>query len=129
MADKRRVERLNSLLREVISEVILREVKNPHVSSMVSVTTVSITPDLRYAKVYVNVIGSDEDKEETLKALTRSAGFIGSHSSKKVSLRYFPSLTFILDKSLDDQMRIEEILQDVKKEKDIRDADDDNTSN
>ena len=118
---KQRIDRLNSLLREVISEVIKRDVKNPQVSELVTVTRVEITKDLRQAKVYVSIIGSEKERKETLEALNSAAGFIGVHASKKVVLRFFPTLKFILDESVDQQMRIEELLNHINEEKRSRD--------
>lgn len=117
---KNRIVRLNSLLKEVISEVIHRDVKNPHVNQFVSVTNVDITNDLQHAKVYISIIGTDKEKEETIKALQSAAGFIAILSSKKVVMRYFPALTFILDTSVDKQMRIEALLDQIKEEQDMR---------
>lgn len=115
-----RVDRLNSLLKEVISEVIRRDVRNPHVNELVTVTRVEITKDLHYAKVYVSVIGNEEIKKETLIALQSAAGFIAVNSSKKVTMRYFPELTFKLDDGVDKHMRIEELLSEISKEKKSR---------
>lgn len=115
-----RTDRLNSLLKEVISEVIKREVRNPHVNELVTVTRVQITKDLHYAKVFVSVIGTEQAKAETIAALQSAAGFIAVNSSKKVVMRYFPELRFKLDDSVDKHMRIEEILQNLSKEKESR---------
>lgn len=114
---KQRVDRLNSLLREVISEVIHRQVRNPHVNELVTVTRVDITKDLHYAKVYFSVIGTKEQKEETLRALETAAGFIAVNASKKVVMRYFPTLTFKLDEGVDKHMRIEALLQEINAKK------------
>lgn len=114
---KKRIDRLNSLLKEVISEVIRKEVKNPHVNEFITVTRVDITPDLRYAKVYISVIGSETEKQETVAALNSAAGFIAVNASKKIVLRYFPSLTFKLDDSVEKQMRIEELLHKISDER------------
>ena len=112
---KKRLERLNSLLKQVISEVITRDVKNPKISKLLTVIKVDISKDLHQAKVYVSVIGDEEEKKNTLKALKESAGFISSIASKKVTMRFFPSLTFLLDTSLDKFLKIEEILEEIKK--------------
>jgi ribosome-binding factor A len=118
---KQRTDRLNSLLKEVISEVIRKEVRNPHINELMTVTRVDITKDLHYAKVYVSVIGNDEEKKQTIEALQSAAGFIAVNSSKKVVLRYFPTLTFKLDDTVDKQMRIEQLLHDIECEKKSRD--------
>lgn len=117
---KQRTDRLNSLLKEVISEVIHRDVRNPHVTQLVSVTRVDITKDLHHAKVYISVIGSPEQKQETLQALQSAAGFIAVNSSKKVTMRYFPELTFRLDDSVDKHMRIAELLGEISAEREGR---------
>jgi ribosome-binding factor A len=116
----RRVEKLNSLLKEVISEVILRDVKNPHVSSLITVTKVDIAKDLRHAKVYISVIGSEEQKKETFQAIQSASGFIGVHAAKKVVLRYFPELHFKLDNSIDQHMKIDSILREIEDERESR---------
>ncbi len=116
----KRTDRLNSLLKEVISEVIRRDVRNPHVAELITVTRVEITKDLHYAKVYISVIGTDEQKKETLTALQSAAGFIAVNSSQKVVMRYFPELTFKLDDSVEKHMRIEELLYKVNRERETR---------
>lgn len=115
-----RTDRLNSLLKEVISEVIRKDVRNPHVNELVTVTRVEITKDLHYAKVYISVIGDQPVKAETLAALQSAAGFIAVNSSKKVTMRYFPELTFKLDDSVDKHMRIAELLSEISEEKKAR---------
>ncbi len=123
---KNRVARLNSLLKEVISEVIHRDVRNPHVNQFVSVTSVEITSDLQHAKVYISVIGTPKEKEETIVALQSAAGFIAIQSSKKVTMRYFPVLTFKLDDTVEQQMRIDSLLGQIKEEQNSRKSTPDN---
>lgn len=118
-----RIARLNSLLKEVISEVIKRDVRNPHVNELLTVTRVDITNDLHYAKVYVSVIGNQVDKQETLQALQSAAGFIAVNASKKVVMRYFPALTFKLDDSVDKHMHIEQLIHDIQTEREARETD------
>ncbi|MFI0435288.1 MAG: 30S ribosome-binding factor RbfA [Parachlamydiaceae bacterium] len=115
-----RTDRLNSLLKEVISEVIRKDVRNPHVTELVTVTRVQISKDLHYAKVFISVIGSEQDKIETIQALNSAAGFIAVNSSHKVVMRYFPELKFRLDDSVDKHMRIEELLSKISEEKKSR---------
>lgn len=117
---KNRIARLNSLLKEVISEVIHRDVRNPHVNPLVTVTSVDITNDLQHAKVYISVIGTPEQKKHTVDALQSAAGFIAIQASQKVVMRYFPSLTFILDTSLEKQMRVDSLLNQIKEEQNAR---------
>jgi ribosome-binding factor A len=117
---KNRLARVNSLLREVISEVIQKEVKNPHVTTFVSVTEVDTSADLHHAKVSISLLCSDEEKAKVLAALNSAAGFIAVNAAKKVQIRYFPTLTFKLDTSLEEHMRIQKILGEIEDERKSR---------
>lgn len=114
---KKRTDRLNSLLKEVIDEVIRKDVRNPDVNELMTVTHVEITKDLHSAKVYISVIGTAAEKEKTLDALQSAAGYIAVHASKKVVMRYFPSLKFIIDNSVEQQMRISDLLSKIDEER------------
>src|SRR3990167_1095826 len=114
---KNRISRINSLLKEVIFEVIQKEVRNPHITTFVTVTHVETSADLHHAKVYISLIATDAEKEKVLAALQSAAGFIAVQAAKEVRLRYFPALTFKLDNSADEHMKIEKILSDIEKER------------
>lgn len=117
---KKRIERLNSLLKEVISEVVTKDVRNPHMAKLVTITRVEISNDIKYAKVFISVIGTEQQKKDTVDALQSAAGFIAVHGSKKVVLRYFPELTFKLDTGLDKHLRVDEILYKIHEEQKTR---------
>jgi ribosome-binding factor A len=119
---ERRVERLNSLLKEVISDVIHKEMKNPHLPPLVTVTGVQITKDLRHAKVYVSIIGDQETKIKAISILQSASGFIALHSSKHVVMRFFPDLMFILDESVEKQMQIDSLISKIQKERESRES-------
>lgn len=116
----KRVDRLNSLLKEVISEVVRRDVANPHVATLVTITSVDVSKDLHNAKVYVSVIGPEATQKETLHALNSAAGFISVQASKKVVLRYFPHLSFILDSSVEEQLKIDALIEKIHDERQSR---------
>ncbi len=124
---KNRINRINSLLREVISDVIQKEVRNPHVTLFVSVTRVDTSTDLSHAKVYISMIGSDVEKDKVLHALESAAGFIAVQASKQVELRHFPELSFRLDHAAEDHFKIQKILLDIEKERLSRSHDEDNS--
>jgi ribosome-binding factor A len=111
----KRQDRLNSLLKEVISEVIQKDIDDPKISTLLTVTKVDISKDLKNAKIYISVIGNDKEKENTISTLQKNAATIYKIASKKVTLKYFPSLKFILDNSLEKLLKIEKILKDIKK--------------
>ena len=114
---KNRLDRVNSLLKEVIFEVIQREVRNPHINTFISVTQVDASADLHHAKVYVSMLGTDAEKAKVLAALQTAAGFIAVNAAEKVRLRYFPSLTFKLDQAAEEYTKIQKLLADIEKER------------
>ena len=109
--------RINSLLKEVIFDVIQKQVRNPHVNLFVSVTRVDTSADLYHAKVYISMIGTLAEKEKVLTALESAAGFIAVQASKQVEMRHFPSLSFRLDMAADEHFKIEQILSNIEKER------------
>lgn len=110
---KKRTDRLNSLLKEVLYKVIRCEVNNPDVHPLFSVTGVDITKDLHHAKVYISVIADEKEKQRTIEALTSAASFIAIRSSKKVVMRHFPSLTFHLDTSVEKHLHIDTLIDKI----------------
>lgn len=113
----RRIERINSLLKEVLSEVILHDLKHRNIPELITVTEVDTTNDLTSAKVYVSIIETDPvKKESTVAMLQNMASYIAVLASKKVTLRYFPVLTFKIDNSIDKYMKIDTILKKIKSE-------------
>ena len=110
-----RLGRVNEELRKALSQIIDYEVKNSNVTGMISVTKVKVTPDLKYAKVYVSILNS-KSNEKTLECLKASAGFIRTSLAKKVNLRITPEIVFEYDDSIEHGERIESLLQEIKKQ-------------
>lgn len=111
----RRIQRINSLLKEVISEVIHKDLKNHKIPTLVSITEVDTSKDLRHAKVYVSLLEDDQErKEEIMSELELAAGYIAVLASKKVVIRYFPALSFKLDESIDHYMQIDSLLKKIE---------------
>ena len=96
----RRIERLNSLIRRDVSELVRYEVKDPRVSGVVSVTRVNTSVDVQHARVYVSVYGTLREKENTIAALQSAAGFIRRQLRGRLETRQVPVLRFILDDTL-----------------------------
>jgi len=107
----RRTERINDLLREEISDLLRREVKDPRVGGLVTVTEVDVSPDLRQAKVYVSVLGTDEEKTSTFRALAAASRFLQRELRKRLTIRRVPELSFVADDSIERGARILELLQ------------------
>ena len=110
-----RLGRVNEELKKVISEVINYELKNPDATGMISVTKVKVTPDLKYAKVYVSVLNS-KNLDKTMQGLKDSSGFIRSRVAKTVNLRITPELVFEYDDSIVYGEKIDNILRSLKNE-------------
>jgi len=96
-----RIERVNSLIRQEISELLQRQVKDPRLGTFVVVTDVSTSPDLRRAKIFVSRIGSEEEKQETLSVLAAASGFFRNELAKRLRLRHIPELSFQWDDSIE----------------------------
>ncbi|MFN7929453.1 MAG: 30S ribosome-binding factor RbfA [Blastocatellia bacterium] len=110
-----RADRLARELRDEISVIIARELKDPHVG-FATITQVQVSPDLRYARVFVSVFGPPEQQKETLAALRRAGGFIRRQISGRIKLRHSPELQFSLDESIEQGARMDELLAQVKEE-------------
>ncbi|HUT74858.1 MAG TPA: 30S ribosome-binding factor RbfA [Armatimonadota bacterium] len=110
-----RQERAARLLREEISRIIGRGLKDPRIG-MVSITDVEVTPDLRRARVFVSVFGSDDEARATLEVLERATGFVRREIGRHLRLRYVPDLEFRHDVSLAHGARIYQLLDQVKRE-------------
>ncbi len=112
--NENRLNRIDEELKKELSQIISYELKNPEVTGMISVTRVKITPDLKYAKVYVSILNSKND-EKTIEGLKKSAGFMRSQIAKRINLRITPELVFEKDDSMEYGMKIEAILKDLNK--------------
>ena len=110
-----RLNRINEELKREISNIINYEVTNSNVTGMVSVTSVKISPDLRYAKIFLSILNSRNTKQ-TLAALKSSSGFIRSRIAAKINLRVTPELVFELDESMQYGEKIDTILKDIMKD-------------
>jgi ribosome-binding factor A len=109
----RRTERLNHLLRQEITDLLQREAKDPRLSVMVSVTRVSVSSDLRYARVFVSVMGTEEEKKGLLAGLRAASGFLRRELSGRLSIRYTPELSFFYDDTMEQAGKVLELIQQV----------------
>ena len=109
----RRTERLNHLLRQEITDLLQREAKDPRLSAMVSVTRVSVSSDLRYAKVFISVLGTEEEKKGVLAGLHAASGFLRRGLSSRLSMRYTPELSFSYDDTMEQAGKVLQLIQQV----------------
>jgi len=117
------VERINRISEEVkreVSNIIRNEIKDPRLPSMVSVVSANVTKDLRYAKIYVSVLGTDEEKKNAMEALKSAAGFIRREVGRRVQLRYTPEMHFELDTSIEHGVYITKLINETVKDDDAK---------
>ena len=107
----RRPERLAEQIKEEVSLIIAGEVEDPRVG-FVTVTDAKLTPDLRYAKIYVSVLGTQAEVKESLAALKHAAGFIRTQLGAVLRMRRTPELHFVYDDTTETAARIEELLSE-----------------
>jgi len=113
-----RIERVNSLIRQEISQLLQRQVKDPRLGTFITVTEVSTSADLKHAKVFVSCIGSKEGKQETLSVLAAASGFFRSELAGRLKLRYIPELSFHWDDSIERGDHLLRLIDGVSSEKD-----------
>jgi len=112
---RRRARRVSEQLKTELSDILRLDMKDPRLG-FVSIVDVEVSGDLRHAKVYVSVLGSDEDQVDTMTALESANGFIRTELGKRMRLRHTPELVFLLDKSMERGQRIERILRELNDE-------------
>ena len=116
-----RTERVQRLAREVLGEEI-QNLKDPRMG-FATVTAVRVTPDLRLARVYVSVLGSDEERKSTMAALDSATPLLRTALGHQVRMRYTPELVFELDTGAEEAQRLEEILHRIEAEPGVDDED------
>ncbi len=110
---KNREVRLEGEFRRALSEIFLTDLKDPRVSAMLSVMRVEITPDLKYAKVYVSIYDTPERVDSTMEALERAEGFIRAKLNDKIKVRRIPNLAFVHDTSVEYSIHISKLIDEV----------------
>jgi len=114
-----RIEQVNSLIRQEISELLQRQVKDPRLGNFITITEVSTSTDLKYAKVFVSHIGGEEEKQGTLSVLVSASGFFRRELAKRLKLRYIPELSFQWDDSIERGDHLLQLIDVTTSEKDL----------
>ena len=112
-----RVRKINEEIRRILSDIIRNDIKDPRVGGMVSIVRVDASKDLRHAKVYISVMGEENDGERTIEGLTKAAGFIRRELGQKMSAYYVPELTFVLDDSIEYSIDISQKINELHKDR------------
>lgn len=120
MAKQLRIEKLQELIKQEMSKMLLTDLKDPRIG-FVTVTDVEMTGDLREAKIYVSIMGGAEQVANSLEGLNSALGFIRREIGQRIRLRFTPEISFALDTSLDYGDHIQKLLLQVEGDRDYAD--------
>ena len=112
----RRVDRINGVLRQEISLLLSRQIKDPRLNAVVTITQVETSNDLRTARVYLSVLGDQETREQALEGIQSAATFLRRELRDRMTLRYTPFLTFLLDDSLENADNLTRLMDRIHRE-------------
>ncbi|MFC1495886.1 30S ribosome-binding factor RbfA [Candidatus Margulisiibacteriota bacterium] len=110
-----RQKRVGELIKKEISAILTKKVADPRIG-FVSVTEVEMTADLRFAKIFVSIYGSEKDKKDSMRGLQSAKGYIQVELSRNLDLRYTPNISFVRDKSIERGSRVMAIMSRLEKE-------------
>jgi len=113
-SDNRRADRVAEAIREEVATFLAEDVKDPRITRLVTVTGAEITRDLRHAKVFVSVMGTDAERKETFEGLASVATHLRSRVGRALRLRLAPEIKFVPDESIARATRIEDLLARIK---------------
>jgi ribosome-binding factor A len=116
-----RPERVGQMMRREIAEILEHRLRDPRVSSMVSITDVEVTQDLSFARVFVSTLVTGAERERVLEALKAAAGFVRHELRPRLGLREVPEVRFVFDESLERGARVDEILRRIEAGEPIED--------
>ena len=110
----RRTERVNELIRDELSDLLLREVNDPRLSGLISITRVEVTPDLFNARIFVSIMKPPAEQAEGVRALNAAASFFHRELKSRIQMRRIPFLVFKQDTSIEEGARVLSLLDDVE---------------
>lgn len=115
MLDYRRADRLGDLIQREISDILQRRIKDPRIG-FCTILRVDVSRDLRYAKVFVSIMGTEDQRKDTLAGLKSATGFIRREIGNRIMLRHTPEIVFRIDRSVDHSIRIAQLIKEGKEQ-------------
>lgn len=109
----RRTERISSLIQQEISDLLREQVNDPRLASLISVTRVSTSPDLRYAKVFFSTFGDETNKSEILQGFAAASGFLRRQLANRLRIKHMPELSFHLDDSIERGAEVLRLIEQI----------------
>ena len=105
--------RVNAEVMHELSNIIRNEIKDPRISPLTTVVAVEVTPDLKYCKAYISVLGDEEARKETYKGLKSAEGYIRKQLASNINLRNTPQITFVMDQSIEYGVNMSRLIDEV----------------
>lgn len=115
-----REQRLSEEIKKITSKVIRDELRDPRIAPITSVTEVDVTGDLRYATLFISVLGTEEDKKGTLEALNQAKGLLRKEVGKRISSHFTPEILIKRDESIEQGVKMHQKINQVRKEEEKR---------
>lgn len=112
----RRTERINSIIQQEISDLLREQINDPRLTTLISITKVSISPDLRHANVFISTLGDKINKDEILQGFTAASGFLRRQLANRLELKHTPELSFHLDDSIERGAEVLKLIERVASE-------------
>ena len=109
----RRTDRINEQLREEISTLLVRQIKDPRLNAVVSITRVEASSDLRNARVYISVLGNDKAKQEALEGIQSAASFLRRELRDRLNMKHTPFLSYHLDGSIEEADQLSRLMNPI----------------
>ncbi len=113
--NNKRINRISEEVKKVVSQLIYNGLKDPRIKEMTSITRVEVTRDLSYAKIYVSVLGNENEKNETIEGLNNAKGYIRKEISSSIDLRHAPEPIFYLDESIEQGIYMSKLIDSLNK--------------
>lgn len=114
--------RINMEVQRELSEIIRGGLKDPRIHPMTTVVSVEVTPDLKYCKAYISVLGDEESGKDTIKGLKSGEGYIRRELARRINLRNTPEIKFILDQSIEYGVAMSHLIDEVTKDLDLEET-------
>jgi ribosome-binding factor A len=109
-----RITKIDEEIRKDLSSII-RNLKDPRIHPMTSVVSVNTTSDLKFCKVYISVLGNEEEQKDSIKGLNSAASFIRTELARSINLRNTPEITFVNDQSIERSIHMSKLIDEVNK--------------
>ena len=108
-----RINRISEEITREVSDIVRTEVKDPRISKLFSIVKTELSGDLHYARIHFSVMGTEEDRENTLKGLKKASGFIRRELASRLNIRYTPELQFVPDQSIEYSVEISQKIKEI----------------